>query len=186
MTQMTRASREVPSSLGEPHIDDVAAVYSAYSRSCFAVAVRVVKDREFAEDVVQEAFEAVSRCPDRFDPQRGSLIAWVLMLTHHRAVDFVRRQEGAATFRTRQRALAQLVPEAPTPEHLACIRDDEVRVHVALGKLCAIEEEVIVLAYFEGLSQSGIARQLGIPLGTVKSRTERGMRHLRGFLPREP
>jgi RNA polymerase sigma factor (sigma-70 family) len=133
---------------------------------------------------VQEAFMALWKNPDGYDQQRGSVKSWLMGMVHHRAVDLVRREEA------HRRRAEQSIPEAlETEPDLAERVVDEVgapqeqlQVRAALTALPAEQRRVIELMYFEGKSQSQIATELDLPLGTVKSRTLLGMRRLRGAL----
>jgi RNA polymerase sigma-70 factor, ECF subfamily len=166
----------------------------------FATALRLLGDRQVAEDVVQETFLALWNRAETFDARLGSLGTWLTTVARHRAVDRLR----AAGRRPR------LVSIDPSPDgsdggaeavdrllslhsHAATPRDDdpvaafdvaELRTFLAraLAGLPPDERDVIALAYRDELSQSEIAASLGLPLGTVKTRTRRGLRHLRESL----
>lgn len=157
---------------------DVESVYAAHGQRCYSLALRIVRDRNLAQDVVQDVFEALHRHPTRFDDARGSLATWLTTLTHHKAVDLIRTQERRGGLDVGAEAVPFVPDSAPTPDVAACSADDRSRVHAAIRQLRSAEREVIVLAYFGGHSQSSIAIHLNIPLGTVKSRTVAGMRRL--------
>jgi RNA polymerase sigma-70 factor, ECF subfamily len=129
-------------------------------------------------------FLAVWRKPDAYDPERGSVRSWLMGMVHHRAVDVVRREESQ-----RRRAETAL-PEAADPgddpgvtvvEELG-IPEERRAVRLALEDIPAEQRQVIEMMYFDGMSQLQIAERLGMPLGTVKSRTLLGMRRLRSAL----
>ena len=132
--------------------------------------------RDEAEDVLQRVFYEVWRNRDRYDPSR-SLEAWVLGIARKRAIDQLRRRH------------ANVVPI----EELCDIAGDDGReladryaraneVRRALERLPAEQREVLTLAYFGDLTQAEIAERLGVPLGTVKTRTFRGLRRLADLL----
>lgn len=156
-------------------------LFGRYAPSAMALARRIVRQPFLAEEIVQEAFLAVWRTPGGYDPQRGSVRAWLMGMVHHRAVDAVRREESQRR-RAEESQLSDpviqpdpaqdVVDQLGLPEERRAVRD-------ALDDLPAEQRQVIELMYFEGLSQSKIADQLGLPLGTVKSRTLLGMRRLR-------
>jgi RNA polymerase sigma factor (sigma-70 family) len=175
---VTAEDRADPAS-GGLHVDDIEAVYREYATRCHALALRIVRDRHLAQDVVQDVFTSMVREPHRFDPARGTLSTWLMTLTHHKAVDLVRSSERK-TGRDTSDDLAALVADlSATPEALA-IRDDErSQVRTALRCLSEAELEVIALAYFGGYTQSEIAARTATPLGTVKSRTLGALRRLR-------
>jgi RNA polymerase sigma-70 factor (ECF subfamily) len=142
-----------------------------------------VRQSFLAEEIVQEAFLALWRDPGSYREERGSFRAWLMSTVHHRAVDVVRREE---TQRKRARE------ELPDAERQADVGDlvaeqadlagSRVRVRQALGEIPAAQRQVLELMYFEGKTQTAIAEELQLPLGTVKSRTLLGMRRLRTML----
>jgi RNA polymerase sigma factor (sigma-70 family) len=159
-------------------------LFGRYAPTAMALAVRVVREAALAEEIVQEAFLSVWHNPDRYDESRGSVRAWLMATVHHRAVDAVRREQA-------HRRRAETVPREPTTEDVAervvedlVLPQERVAVRTALAALPAEQREIIELMYFGGLSQTMIADRLGLPLGTVKSRTLLGMRRLRTALGR--
>ncbi|HEY6628467.1 MAG TPA: sigma-70 family RNA polymerase sigma factor [Acidimicrobiia bacterium] len=151
----------------------LAEAFHAYGGAVKSVAFRVIRDQALAEDVVQDTFVALWRSPEKFDPVRGSLRTFLLTIAHRRAVDIIRSEEA----RSRREALP------PDPDHFDL--EDEVwtrrlsaDVRSALVDLSTDERQAISLAYFEGLSYVEVAKHLGAPEGTVKSRIRTGMRKL--------
>jgi RNA polymerase sigma factor (sigma-70 family) len=159
-------------------------LFGRYAPSAKALALRVVRQSNLAEEIVQEAFMALWKNPDGYDQRRGSVKSWLMGTVHHRAVDLVRREE--AHRRRAERAIPEAMETEPDPaeqvvEEVGAPEEREA-VRAALGGLPAEQRQVIELMYFGGRSQSQIAAELGLPLGTVKSRTLLGMRRLRGAL----
>lgn len=158
-------------------------LFRRYRDLARALALRVCRSPALAEEAVQEAFLSLWAVAREFDPERGSVRAWVLGTVHHRAVDAVRREES-------QRRRAERA--APSPGEVEAVTDDAFgrlategereAVRRALRSLPTEQREVIDLMYFGGLSQSRVAERLSIPLGTVKSRTVAAMRRLRSEL----
>ena len=149
-----------------------------------ALARRVVRQPFLAEEIVQEAFLAVWRNPGGYDPQRGSVRAWLMGMVHHRAVDTVRREESQRR-RVEESQLSDPVVQPDPAEDVVDeigLPEERRAVRAALDELPAEQRQVIDLMYFDGLSQSKISDQLGLPLGTVKSRTLLGMRRLRSSI----
>lgn len=149
------------------------AVFSAYGGAVKSVAARVLRNETLAEDVVQDVFVDFWRSPEKFDPNRGSLRTFLLTIAHRRAVDVVRSE----TARTRR--------EETAPWEESYDIEDEVwskalsdSVRSALDDLGDDERRAIALAYFGGLSYVEVARRLGAPEGTVKSRIRAGMKKL--------
>jgi RNA polymerase sigma-70 factor, ECF subfamily len=165
--------------------DDMAfrSLFSRYGPAAKGLAVRVVRQPSMAEEIVQEAFLALWRDPGAYREERGTFRAWLLSTVHHRAVDAVRREEAH-----RRRNVAS-EPESLVEPDVGEAVVEEVdlvetrsRVRSALDSIPQDQRQVLELMYFEGKTQSIIADELRIPLGTVKSRTLLGMRRLRGIL----
>ncbi|MEP6476987.1 MAG: sigma-70 family RNA polymerase sigma factor [Actinomycetota bacterium] len=159
-------------------------LFGRYGPSAKALALRVVRQTHLAEEIVQEAFLALWKNPAGYDQGRGSVKSWLMGMVHHRAVDLVRREEAHRRRAERSIPTAmemepdlaeQVVVELHAPEEGRVVRS-------ALVGLPSEQRQVIELMYFGGRSQSQIATELGLPLGTVKSRTLLGMRRLRDAL----
>ncbi len=159
-------------------------LFSRYAAAAHALAFRLVRQAQVAEEIVQEAFLAVWRNPDRYDGARGSVRSWLMGTVHHRAVDAVRREQALRRRAEQASGMEPDVDEDPVDDLLAAIDLPRERklVRAALGALPDEQREVIERMYFEGLSQSQIAERTGLPLGTVKSRTLLAMRRLRANL----
>lgn len=157
----------------------LATLYDRYGRSAYGLALRIVRDASLAEDAVQEGFLAVWRGAARFDPARAKASTWLLSLVHHKAVDLVRREEARPANPT-----AELPETAAADDVPRTVLDDleRRRIDVALDLLPVPQREVLVLAYFNGLTQSELAERLGEPLGTIKSRTHAALARLRTLL----
>ena len=158
-------------------------LFRRYAPMAKALALRIVRQTFVAEEIVQEAFLALWRNPGAFREDRGSFRAWMLSTVHHRAVDAVRREE-AWRRRSREHDPDALVAEdvgATVVEELdhAAMRRE---IRAALDQLPAEQRQVLEMMYFEAKTQSMIAEELKLPLGTVKSRTLLGMRRLRDLV----
>ena len=147
----------------------------------YGVALRILRDPGLAEDAVQEAFLAVWRQAATYDPARGKASTWILMLVHRRAVDLVRREQRFNALPAELETAAPPIPVGSVDED-AAVRATRLEVHAALLTLSDVEREVLGLAYWGGLTHSQIATALGIPLGTVKSRTSGALAKLRDAL----
>jgi RNA polymerase sigma factor (sigma-70 family) len=159
-------------------------LFGRYAEVANALAFRLVRQAQVAEEIVQEAFLAVWRNPDRYDSAKGSVRSWLMGTVHHRAVDAVRREQAQRRRAEQAAGLGPGIVEDPVDDVLAAIDLPRERrlVRSALGELPEEQREVIQRMYFDGLSQSQIAERTGIPLGTVKSRTLLAMRRLRAHL----
>ena len=183
--------------------DALARLYDRHGAAVFAEATRTSRDRWVAAEVVQETFLALWNRAELFDPSRGPLRAWLMAIAHNRAIDQLRRasrHDRAAAFSSfagsdeidasttewlaaAGEPVAAAGPE-PGPETAFLRKETRASIEDALGSLDPLERRVIVLAYAGGLSQSEIAASLGWPIGTVKTRTRRALRHLRDWLER--
>jgi RNA polymerase sigma factor (sigma-70 family) len=159
-------------------------LFRRYSPNAMALARRVVRQPFIAEEIVQEAFLAAWRNAEGYSEGRGSVRSWLMTMVHHRAVDAVRREESQRRRAEDAQAEDVLAVEDPADTVVARLGLPEERraVRAALEDLPAEQRQVIELMYFDGLSQSKVSERLGLPLGTVKSRTLLGMRRLRSSL----
>jgi RNA polymerase sigma-70 factor (ECF subfamily) len=154
-------------------------LYHRYVRSVFGLALRRLRDRQGAEDAVQDTFAAVWRSAASYRPERGPAAPWLYAVARNAIVD---------RMRTRLEPAAEL-PETASGEAGPADRAESAevawRVHRAFEDLPAKEREVLELAYWSGLSQSEVANYLGIPLGTVKTRTRSALARLADLLQGE-
>jgi RNA polymerase sigma-70 factor (ECF subfamily) len=148
-----------------------------------SVALRVTRSDQLAEEAVQEGFLQLWRAPERFDEARATVRRWLLTMVHARAVDLVRREQ-AQRRRTEEVAAEPIVVADPADDVVAAVArpDEAASVRAALATLPDAQRQVIELMYFRGVSQTGVAEALGLPLGTVKSRALLAMRKLRSAL----
>jgi RNA polymerase sigma-70 factor, ECF subfamily len=151
-------------------------LYRRYARPVFGLALRRLGDRGRAEDAVQETFTSIWRSAASYRPDRGPGVPWVYAVARNAIVDRARsRTEIPAE-----------IPDEPAREDGPGDRAEQSwvqwRVHAALEELPEREREVLKLAYWSGLSQSEVADFLGIPLGTVKTRTRSALAHLADIL----
>lgn len=150
-----------------------------YGAACFSLARRVLRDEHMAQDAVQDAFLTAWRFLDRCDPDRTTARSWLLMLTHHKAVDRVRMEERRRGPAMTADLLETLVDDAPGPDAVAWQRHRAAQVRTSLRRLPSAQREVLVLCYFEGLTQREVAELTDTPLGTVKTRALTALRRLR-------
>ncbi len=154
-------------------------LYHRYVRSIFGLALRRLRDRQRAEDATQETFTAVWRSAGSFRPERGPAAPWLYAVARNAIVD---------RFRTRADVPGE-IPDRPSAEPGPADRAEASfvawQVHRALEELPEKEREVLELAYWSELSQSEVAEFLGIPLGTVKTRTRSALARLATVLEGE-
>lgn len=159
-------------------------LFRRYASAALGIATRVLGDRVLAEEVVQEIFVSLWKRAAQYNAARGTVRAWLLAQAHHRAVDVVRREEAERRRTTTTYAPIATVPSAEDVVEDAWLADRRARVHAALPALPDEQRAVIEKTYFEGLTQAQAAESLGVPLGTVKSRTVAAMKRLRDTLER--
>jgi RNA polymerase sigma-70 factor, ECF subfamily len=148
-------------------------IYDHYAKVVYAVALRVLQDAAAAEDVLQDIFLQLWRNPDAFDASRGSLAAWLSVITRHRSIDRLRKRR----------------PETDIEECVITsgpdLRDETERTLViekvrgALAEMNPDQRTALELAFFQGLTHSEIAEKTGEPLGTIKTRIRSGLQQLR-------
>ena len=165
----------------------VAALYDRYGTVLYAVAYRIVGQKADAEEVVMEAFAQVWRDASRFEASRGSVAAWLTMISRSRALDHVRSRDRRERLNTS--AAREDQTQAPAmgswgtdPGYQVEQTERQKRVAEAMASLSPVQRQAIELAYYDGLSQSEIAERLNEPLGTVKTRVRLGMMKLREAL----
>lgn len=152
-----------------------AALYDRLAPRVFGLVLHLLRNRGDAEDVLQETFLRVWDRAATFDPHKCPPAGWVLMIARCRAVDRLRRRQPTAD------DPAEPVAEEPPGRDLER-QEDAARVAAAMAGLPAEQAEAIRLAFFGGLTHDQVARALGIPLGTVKTRIRLGMIRLRDWL----
>jgi RNA polymerase sigma-70 factor (ECF subfamily) len=187
--------------------DALVKLYDRYAGAVYATARRLTTDRGLAEDVVQETFLALWNRAEQYNPEMGSLPAWLLTIARNRTIDRLRAlgrrpptvpvsdvalpDEGDTATLERLIAGGAVVGAGqPVMGPAALLAETELRTSLAeaLAELPDVERAVLVLAYRDELSQSEIAERLGWPIGTVKTRTRRALLRMRnalgpGFMP---
>ena len=154
-----------------------AELYDLTSTAVYGMALRMLRDREVAAEVTQEVFVEVWRQAARFDPARGSVMTWVTMIGHRRAVDRVRRDRARSERQERAARLSPVPDASPSDEVLA--GEERTTVRAAVDSLPPLQREALTLAYFGGHSYPEVAALLQIPLGTAKTRIRQGLQRLR-------
>ena len=161
-------------------------LYRRYSASAYGLAYRITGQQVLAQDVVHDAFMALWRAPEAFDPARGAFRTFFLSLVHHRAVDTVRREERIRARQERASNLEPVAVEDPAEgvTDAADLAERRIEVRAALDTLPPEQRQVLEMAYYGGKTQVQIAEEIAIPVGTVKTRTLAAMRKLRRALDR--
>lgn len=155
-----------------------AALYDAMSSRVYGLLLRVVRDPAQAEEVTQETFLEIWRTASRFDPDRGSAVAWMLTITHRKGVDRVRSAEAASRRDATYHRETETVERDVTAE-AATASLEASRVRQALETLTPTQREAVELAYLGGYTHTEVASMLDLPLGTAKTRIRDGLIRLR-------
>jgi RNA polymerase sigma-70 factor (ECF subfamily) len=149
----------------------LAALYERHASLLLGLALKIVRERREAEDLLHDVFLEAWRSAKDFDPKRGRVRTWLAIRMRSRALD---HQKSARVSRNAGDSGLEVLPddsEAQSPDH--------GRVRAALASLGEDQKRVLELAYFDGLSCSEIADKIKIPIGTVKSRLAAGLARLR-------
>ncbi len=156
-------------------------LYDRHAGLVYGLAVNVLGDAQEAEDLTQDIFLTLAK-GTTYDPQRGSLRTFLAILTRSRARDRLRSRSNAR--QTLQRLNLDGQPETGTNAPLDQVfqQEQSQEVSTALAQLSDSQQQILRMAYYDGLSQTEIAKQLEIPLGTVKARARRGLLKLRQTL----
>jgi len=157
-------------------------VYDRHASAAFSLAYRMCGARQLAEEVVQEAFLSIWRSGARYDRRRGSVRTWILGITHHRAIDVLRRGVVQDRHRASDEGIEERFEAQERTDVEVARREAAQEVRGALEGLPDEQRRAIELAYYGGFTQSEIAEILGVPIGTVKGRMRLGMDKLRGVL----
>ena len=151
----------------------MAGIYDRYSSLVYSVALRVLGDTGAAEDIMQNVFMQLWRNPASFDSRRGSLPAWLAVITRHRAIDQLRKRRPESD-------LSDVT--VSTSSDLASDTDRARTIEKARAVLATMpqaQRSDLEMAFFEGLTHSEIAAKTGEPLGTIKTRIRTGLTQLR-------
>ena len=155
-------------------------VFEMTSAKLLGIILPIVRDREVAEDVLQDVYLRVWRRAGRYDPDKGSAIAWLATIARNAAIDEVRRlgkrpEEG-------DDSLELIADDGQSADEMLCEQEDHDAVRRCLDALEGDQRKSIRLAFFGGLTHSELAERVGVPLGTMKSWIRRGLASLKGCL----
>ena len=162
-------------------------LYELTSSKLYGVAVRVVTNREWAEDVLQEAFITIWRISGDYKATLSPPMAWLALVVRSRGLDFLRRRTALRADRMQELddVISDTVAgDSPNPMDIAQASEQALALHQCLSQLDNKQREVVSLAYMRDLSHGELAEQLKLPLGTVKTWIRRGLEQLRGCMAR--
>ena len=162
----------------------LAELYDRHARPIYSLALRILRERTDAEDIVQEVFAQAWSQAARFDTSRGAVAAWLLMMARSRAIDRLRSRRSRPETAS-DPAVVERTPDAAVRQDLQLLSSEQVeQVKSALTLLPPPQREALELAYYEGLTHTEIAERLAEPLGTVKTRIRQAVIKLRESLIR--
>ncbi|MFQ4140468.1 sigma-70 family RNA polymerase sigma factor [Nodosilinea sp. PGN35] len=159
----------------------LATLYDRYAPMVYTLALKMLSNPTEAEDLTQEVFVNFWQ-RRQYDPERGSMGSYLATYTRSRALDRLRMSSGRAAILQRFQRISEASARSPNPVDYVAQHEQHQHLRAALAQLPPTEREALEIAYFQGLTQAEIAAQLGIPLGTVKSRCRQGLRRLRTLL----
>lgn len=160
-------------------------LYEATASKLYGVAVRVVSNREWAEDVLQEAFVNIWRIAGDYKASLSPPMAWMALVVRSRGLDFLRRRasDRADVMQELDDVISDTVAgDSPNPMDTAQASEQARALHQCLGQLEHKQREVVSLAYLRDMSHGELAEQLRLPLGTVKTWIRRGLEQLRACM----
>jgi len=160
----------------------LATLYDRYAGMLFGMLMRILKDTQLAEEVLQDLFLQLWRESGRFDATRGSLPGWLLVIARNRAISRLRGQHRRAPADDPEGFLLESLPSPGNLEEEAARLQLAERLRRAMATLPGEQREALELAYFEGMTQTEIAERTRAPLGTVKSRVRAAMQTLKQHL----
>jgi RNA polymerase sigma-70 factor, ECF subfamily len=158
-----------------------AGLYAATSPQLFAVALRIMRRRDRAEEVLQDAFVSIWKRARDYDATKGSVLTWMASIVRHRAIDLLRRERPSVPLDDAPGQESWASSE-PDPYEATAASAEARRVRDCLDRLEGKQREAIQLAYYEGITQEELAVRLAAPLGTVKSWVRRGLMRLKDCL----
>jgi len=158
-------------------------VFDRTSAKLMGICLRVLQDREEAEDVLQEVYISIWSRAGTFDPGKASPITWLATIARNRAIDRLRSRQSQGKSAPVEDIL-DLADDRPDGFALVAAKDEGERVHHCLSTLEEKAQSMIRIAFFEGMSYSDLAARAGVPLGTCKSWIRRGLQRLRDCLER--
>jgi RNA polymerase sigma-70 factor (ECF subfamily) len=153
------------------------ALYAATSRRLFSIALTMLRRRDLAEDVLQEAYVRIWTQARQFDPERGPALAWLSRIVRNLAIDQIRRERGAHDD-IAEHADSLCAPSPPLA--------DRADLHRGLARLRADQRNILRLAFVQGYTHEELVERLGVPLGTAKSRVRRSLEQLRAYFDQDP
>ena len=159
-----------------------ATLYQFSSAKLFAVAVRITRRRDWAEEVLQEAFVNIWNHAAGYNPAKSAPMTWMTAIVRNRALDWLRRPREVEIDEEHEELMASIPDESPGPEELLRRSLEAGELAECMKSLTEEQQRSVTLAFFYGLSHGELAEQMRKPLGTVKTWIRRGLDRLKGCL----
>jgi RNA polymerase sigma-70 factor (ECF subfamily) len=179
---------ELIKAVAEGDADALAVLYDRHGTTVFSLCLRMLRDADDAEELLEDVFWQLWRRADQVDPTRGSALAYLLTLTRSRAIDRLRARERRVRLRSEVpdpllgESLLGASASAGSPLQETLALERRARLRIALADLPAPQREAVELSFLEGLSHPEISSRLGEPLGTIKTRIRSGLLRMRDSL----
>jgi RNA polymerase sigma-70 factor (ECF subfamily) len=162
-----------------------AALYQSSSAKLFAVAVRITRRRDWAEEVLQEAFVSIWNHAAGYNSAKSAPMTWMSAIVRNRALDLLRRPREVEIDGAHEEMMASIADESPGPDELLQLSMQAGELGECMKALTEEQRRCITLAFFHGLSHAELAQQMRKPLGTVKTWVRRGLDRLKGCLEKQ-
>lgn len=156
-------------------------VYDLTSMKVYGVIVRIVRDRERADDVLQDVYLKVWDRAGRYDPAKAGVITWLCAIARNSAIDTLRR-DARVPVPIADDAMPEPTDDDPLADELLCVEEEYGKLRRCIDELGEDQRKSVRMAFFEGLTHSELSDALGAPLGTVKSWIRRGLNSLKACL----
>jgi len=170
--------------IGTGDVSAAGELYDRYSKVLFPIALRILRDRAEAEDLLHDAFVAVAERAGQYTRERGTVAAWLITMVRNLTIDRTRRRERRGAIARDIVAFEPMEPVAD-PETLVGNQSSRAKIAQALSALPDVQRATLYAAFYEGLTYPEIAEREHVPIGTVKSRAARALSSLREALARE-
>jgi RNA polymerase sigma-70 factor, ECF subfamily len=156
-------------------------LYDRYGGLVYTLALKLLDRVDEAEDLTQDVFLSFWK-QEKFDPNRAKLSSYLCLITRSRAIDRLRSRTSEQKSISRLQHISMPATELPTPLDSVSLAEEQKLVRASLSRLNDRQRQIIELSYYQGLSQSAIAQNLNLPLGTVKTHMRQGLIELRKLL----
>jgi len=164
------------------HEPSLKQLYQLTNANLFALALRILKQRDLAEDCLQLAFVKVWHNSQQFNAAKAKPMTWLNAVVRNQALDLLRKNKHQMLHDSGDEVLEQLADQGASQEQQVSQSQDKQAIHTCLGRLKEQQRQCLQLSYYEGLAHPQVATQLNLPLGTVKTWIRRGLLELRECL----